>query len=64
MLEKLEHNSGLAIATCETNHMKLKTDKCHLLISSSKHEHRRAKIGQNIVRESNTVNNWQIPHNS
>ena len=34
--------------------MKLNTDKCHLLISVSKHEHMWAKTGQEIVLENNT----------
>ena len=33
LLERLEHNSELAIAWFEMNYMKLNTDKCHLLIS-------------------------------
>ena len=55
LLQKLEHNSELAIAWFEANYMKLNTGKCHLLISRNKHEHMWAKIGQDIVGESNRV---------
>ena len=36
VLEKLEHNSELAIAWFEMNYMKLSADKCHPLISRNK----------------------------
>ena len=39
VLEKLEHNSELAIAWFEMNYMKLNTDKCHLSISGNKNEY-------------------------
>ena len=35
--------------------MKLNTNKCHLLISGHKYEHMWAKIGNDIIWESNTV---------
>ena len=35
--------------------MKLNTDKCYLLSSGRKHEHMRAKIGHDIIWESNIV---------
>ena len=44
MLEKLRHNSKLAIALFQTNYMKLDTDRCQLLITGRKHEHIWAKI--------------------
>ena len=55
VLEKLEHNSELAIAWFEMNYMKLNTDKCHLLISGNKTEYMWAKLDQDIVWESNDV---------
>ena len=55
VLEKLEHNFELAIAWFEMNHMKLNTDKCHLLISGNKNEYMWAKLDQGIVWESNGV---------
>ena len=55
VLETLEHNSGLAIAWFEMNYMKLKTGKCHLLISGNKNEQIWAKLDRDIVWESNDV---------
>ena len=55
VLEKLECNSELAIAWFEVNYMKLNTDKCHLLISGNKHEHIYAKVGHDVIWESNSV---------
>jgi len=55
VLEKLEYNSELAIAWFEVNYMKLNTDKCHLLISGNKHEHIYAKVGHDVIWESNSV---------
>ena len=55
VLEKLEHNSELAIAWFEMNYMKLNTGKCHLLISGNKTEYMWAKLDQDIVWESNDV---------
>ena len=55
VLEKLEHNSELAIAWFEMNYMKLNTDKCHLLISGNKNEYMWAKLDKDIVWESNDV---------
>ena len=47
VLEKLKHNSELAIAWFEMNYMTLNTDKCSLDII--------AKMDQDIVMESNDV---------
>ena len=55
VLERLEHNSELAIAWFEMNYMKLNTDKCHLLISGNKNEYMWAKLDEDIVWESNDV---------
>ena len=38
VLEKLEHNSELAIAWFEMNYMKHNINKCHILISGNKNE--------------------------
>ena len=54
-LEKLEHNSDIAIAWFEMNYKKLNTDKCHLLISGNKNEYIWAKLDEDIVWESNDV---------
>ena len=35
--------------------MKLNTDKCHSLVSGTKYEHSRAKIGDDKIWESNEV---------
>ena len=45
VLDKRGGNSEYAIFWFEENHMKLNTDKCHLLVSGSKYEHSWAKIG-------------------
>ena len=37
------------------NYLKLKTEKCHLLISGNKNEYMWAKLDQDIVWESNDV---------
>ena len=55
VLEKLEHNSELAIAWFEMNYMKLNANKFHLLISGNKNECMRAKLDQDTVWESNQV---------
>ena len=44
-----------AVAWFEMHYMKLNTDKCHLLISENKNEQIWAKLGRNIVWESNDV---------
>ena len=38
VLQKLEHNSELAVAWFEMNYIKLNSDKCHLLISRNENE--------------------------
>ena len=55
VLEKLEHNSELVIASFEMNYMKLNTDKCHRLISGNKNEYMWAKLDEDMVWESNDV---------
>ena len=53
VLEKLEHNSELAITWFEMNYMELNTDKCHLLMSGNKNECMWVKLAEDIVWESN-----------
>ena len=55
VLEKLEHNSELAVAWFEMNYMKLNTDKCYPMISGNKNEYMWAKMDEDIVWESNDV---------
>ena len=45
LLMCLEHDPALAACRFESNYMKLNTDKCHLIISSNKHESFWADIG-------------------
>ena len=45
LIQRLEHDSMLAIEWFESNYMKLSNDKCHLLLSGYKHEVM-ANIGQ------------------
>ena len=53
VLNKLEHDALLVIEWFEANYMKLNTDKCHLLVAGHKHEWVWAKIGNEIIWESN-----------
>ena len=45
LINRLEHDSFLAIEWFKNNSMKLNDDKCHLLISGHKYENVRAQIG-------------------
>ena len=53
ILMRLEHDSALAVCWIESNYMKLNTDKCHLRISSNKHESFWADIGNDRIWGSN-----------
>ena len=55
VLVSLEKNSISAIYWFHQNYMKLNTDKCHLLVSGHKNEHMWAKIGDDLIWESNDV---------
>ena len=46
LINRLEHDSYLAIEQFENNSMKLNQDKCHLLVSGFKYENVWAKIGK------------------
>ena len=52
LIQRLEHDSMLAIEWFEYNYMKLNNDKCHLLLSGCKHEVLWSNIGQSQVWES------------
>ena len=53
VIRKLEHDSLLAIEWFEANYMKLNADKCHLLVAGHKHELVWARIGKELIWESN-----------
>ena len=53
LLMHLEHGSALMVCWFESNYMKLNTDKCHLRISSNKHESFWADIGNDRIWGSN-----------
>ena len=52
LINRLEHDSLLAIGWLENNHMKLNQEKCHLLVSGYKNEKIWARIGQTKIWES------------
>ena len=56
LINRLEHDSLLAIEWFENNHMKLNQEKCHLLVSGYKHENIWARIGQTKIWESRKQN--------
>ena len=53
LINRLEHDTSLAVEWFENNFMKLNQDKCHLLVSRHKHETVWAKIGETKIWESN-----------
>ena len=52
LINRLEHESLLAIEWFENNHMKLNQENCHLLVSGHKHKNIWTKIGQTKICES------------
>ena len=52
LLQKLEHDSLLALEWFDNNYMKLNSDKCHLLISGFKHQLHWVNVGPSKVWES------------
>ena len=52
LIQRLEHDSMLATEWFESNYMRLNDDKCHLLLSSYKHEVMWTNIGQSQIWES------------
>ena len=53
LINRLEHDSALAVEWFESSFIKLNQDKCHLLFSGHKHETVWAKIGKTKIWESN-----------
>ena len=53
LINRLEHDTSLAVEWFENNFMKVNQDKCHLLVSGHKHETVWAKIGETKIWESN-----------
>ena len=53
LIKRLEHDSLLVIEWFQNNNMKSNQDKCHLFVSSYKHENVRAQIEDEIIWESN-----------
>ena len=37
LIQRLEHDSVLAIECCESNYVELNSDRCHLLLCGYKH---------------------------
>ena len=52
LINRLEHDSLLAIDLFENNLMKLNQEKCHFLVSGYKHKNNWARIGQTKIWES------------
>ena len=53
LINRLEHDTSLAVEWFENNFMKLNQDKCLLLVSGHKHETVWAKIGETKIWEGN-----------
>ena len=53
LINRLEHDTELAVEWLENNFMRLNQDKCHLLVFGQKHETVWAKIGETKIWESN-----------
>ena len=53
LINRLEHDTALAVEWFENNFMKLNQDKCHLLVFGRKHETVWAKMGETKIWESN-----------
>ena len=56
LINRLEHDSHLAIEWFESNCMKVNQDKCHLLVSGYKNENILARIGEVKIWESSKQN--------
>ena len=52
LLQNLEYDTLSAIIWFENNYMKLNRDKCHFLISGNTNEHLWAKVGDELIWES------------
>ena len=55
VLNELERNSNIATDWFQNNYMKMNSDKCHLLVAGHQFEQIWAKIGTNLIWESNSV---------
>ena len=55
VLNELERNSNIAIGWFQNNYMKMNSDKRHLLLVGHKFEQIWAKIGIDLIWESNSV---------
>ena len=55
VMKKHEENSALVRTWFECNNMKLKSDKCHLLVSGNHNEEIFMKIGGDIIWENSSV---------
>ena len=55
VLGELERNSNIAIDWFQNNYMKMNCDKCHLLVAGHKFEQIWAKIGTDLIWDSNSV---------
>ena len=55
VLQQLEQQSNIALKWFEDNNIKINASKCHLFVSGNKHEHMRAKIGDDQIWEFRTV---------
>ena len=53
LINRLEHDTSLAVEWFENNFKKLNQGKCHLLVSGHKHETAWVKIGETKIWESN-----------
>ena len=54
-MSELEQNSNVAIDWFQKNYMKMNSDKCHLLVAGHKFKQIWAKIGIDLIWESNSV---------
>ena len=52
LINRLERDNLLAIGRFENNNMKLKQDKCHLIVSGHKYENVFASAGKSIIWET------------
>ena len=55
VIKKLEENSALALTGFECHHMKLSSDKCHLLVSGNHNEEIFMKTGGDIIWKNSSV---------
>ena len=54
-LNELERNRNITIDWFQNNYVKMNSDKCHLLVAGHKFEQIWAKIGTDLIWESNSV---------